>query len=456
MTDFDLRRVPAALLALAHHLRAAGHRAWLVGGGVRDVLLGRPVADWDLATDARPDAVRRLIPDAEPTGLPHGTVTVTRAGTPYEITTLRAETGYRDGRHPDEVRFVDDLAIDLARRDFTINAFAVDTASGALIDLHGGRADLAARTLRTVGDPSRRFGEDGLRSLRAARFCATLEFDLEPATLAAIAPTLATFRKVSSERVRDEWLRTMVGARRPSRAFEVMRTTGMLGVTCPELLEGVGMAQNKWHSFDVWQHGMACMDACVGDPVLRIAALLHDVGKPRTRAFSDKTRDWTFYDHDRIGAEIADPICQRLKFPTDERERIVALVRHHLFHYDQWTDAAVRRWIRRVGRDRLDDLYRLGEADVRAKAADIEPELLLPLRALQEHVARVLAAGDALSTRDLAIDGRDLMRTFGRTPGRWIGDLLDTLLEEVLGDPARNQRDALLQRARELLAPPPA
>lgn len=451
MPAFDLRLVPADVTAIVARLQAAGHRAWIVGGGVRDALLGRPVADWDIATDAVPSELLRLFPDAIPTGLQHGTVTVVLGGVAYEVTTLRGDTTYSDGRHPDTVHFVTDITADLARRDFTVNAIAVDPDDGQLVDPHGGLLDLRRQLLRTVGEPRRRFAEDGLRVLRAARFCATHEFAIEDATLAAIAPTLDTFRKVSAERVRDEWCKTMRAAR-PSRAFEVMRTTGMLAITCPELLEGVGMEQNKWHSFDVWQHGMACMDACIGDPVLRIAALLHDVGKPRTRAFSDKTKDWTFYDHDQVGAEIAEPICQRLKFSSDERARIVALVRHHLFHYDAWTDAAVRRWIRRVGRDRLFDLYRLSEADVRGKAPTIEPELLQPLALLQEHVARVLAAGDALSTRDLAIDGNDLMRLLGRPPGRWIGEVLEALLEEVLADPQANERKRLLQRAQALAA----
>lgn len=443
--------MPADVLAIVAQLRDAGFRSWIVGGCVRDVLRGQPAADWDVATDAPPDQLMKVFPAAIPTGLQHGTVTLVVGGRHYEVTTLRGESTYSDGRRPDAVRFVDDITADLARRDFTINAIAVDPVSGAVIDPFGGLQDLAAKTIRAVGTARERFAEDGLRVLRAARFCATLGFELEAATFAAIAPTLDTFRKVSPERVRDEWVKTMKG-KQPSRAFEVMRTSGMLAITCPELLEGVGMAQNKWHAYDVWRHGMACMDACAGDPVLRIAALLHDVGKPRTRAFSDKTKDWTFYEHDRVGAEIAEPICHRLKFSNDERQRIVALVRHHLFHYDQWTDAAVRRWIRRVGKERIEDLWALNEADVRGKADSIESEALAPLQAMKEHVARVLAAGAVLSTRDLAVDGHDLMRACGLPPGRQLGELLEQLLEQVTVEPSRNERQTLLDAARALVA----
>jgi tRNA nucleotidyltransferase (CCA-adding enzyme) len=393
----------------------------------------------------------RIFPRAIPTGLQHGTVTVVMGGKHYEVTTLRGETTYSDGRRPDEVHFVEEITADLARRDFTVNAIAVDPVNGALVDPFGGAADLRAKILRAVGDPHQRFSEDGLRVLRAARFRATLEFELDPATEAAIAPTLDTYRKVSAERVRDEWIKTMK-AKKPSRAFEVMRTSGILGVSCPELLEGVGLEQNKWHTFDVWGHAMACLDACVGDPVLRIAALLHDVGKPRSRAFSDKTKDYTFYDHDRIGAEIAEPICQRLRFSNDERQRIVALVRHHLFHYTDWSDTAVRRWIRRVGKERLEDLFALNEADLRGKAPSVEDEIFANLVALKVHVAKVLAEGAALSTRDLAIDGNVLMKELALRPGRIIGEILEALLEDVIADPASNVRDVLLERARALVA----
>lgn len=444
-----LGHIPPEVQGLAARLRERGRRAWVVGGCVRDLFLGRESADWDLCTDARPDELMKIFPRAIPTGIAHGTVTVLVAGKGYEVTTLRGEATYSDGRRPDAVHFVDDITADLARRDFTVNAIAIEPETGTVIDPFEGRRDLEARVLRAVGDARERFSEDGLRVLRAARFVATLEMELEPSTLAAIAPTLDTYRKVSAERVRDEWVKTMKAAR-PSRAFDVMQKTGILAVTCPELVEGVGVEQNKWHAYDVWRHGMECMDACVGDPVLRIAALLHDVGKPRTRAFSDKTQDFTFYEHERIGAEIADPICARLKFSNEERARIVHLVRHHLFHYNaEWGDAAVRRWIRRVSPERLEDLYRLNEADVRAKGKDATPDLDALTR-LKAHVEAVMAAGDALSVRDLKINGRDLMTSLGLKPGPVLGRVLNELLEEVLTDPSLNERERLLERARAL------
>jgi tRNA nucleotidyltransferase (CCA-adding enzyme) len=446
----DLAAVPRDVLDLCERLRSRGKRSWIVGGCVRDLLLGRIANDWDIATDARPNELVNIFPRAIPTGIEHGTVTVVVAGHHYEVTTLRGEGTYSDGRRPDWVEFVDDITADLARRDFTVNAIAVDSLDGKLIDPFDGRGDLARGLLRAVGDPLARFAEDGLRVLRAARFVATLELTLDPATEAAIEPTLDTYRKVAHERIKGEWIKAM-GARLPSRAFDVMRRTGILGVTCPELLEGVGMQQNKWHAYDVWQHALECMDACTADPVLRIAALLHDVGKPRTRAWSDTNSDFTFYDHDRVGAEIAEPIAARLRFSNEERARIVSLVRHHLFHYSGWSDAAVRRWIRRVGPDRVEDLYVLNAADVRAKGRDFESDLEA-LAQLKAHVARVLAQGAALSTRDLKINGHDLIRDLGIRPGPVIGQVLDALLEAVTNDPGVNDREALLALAREQLA----
>jgi tRNA nucleotidyltransferase (CCA-adding enzyme) len=444
----DLAVVPRDVLDLCERLRAHGKRAWIVGGCVRDLLLGRAASDWDVATDARPEELVAIFPRSIPTGIEHGTVTVVKAGHHYEVTTLRGEGTYSDGRRPDWVEFVDDITADLARRDFTVNAIALDPLDGKVIDPHAGRDDLTRGVLRAVGNAKQRFTEDGLRVLRAARFVATLELSLDPETEAAIRPTLETYRKVAQERVRDEWVKTMK-ARAPSRAFEVMRRTGILDVTCPDLIAGVGMEQNRWHAYDVWRHGLECMDACVGDAILRIAALLHDVGKPRTRAWSDKTGDYTFYEHDRVGAEIADPIAARLRFSNEDRARIVSLVRNHLFHYSDYrTDAAVRRWIRRVGAERLEDLYALNEADVRAKGRDATPDLA-GLSELKAHVARVLAEGTALSTRDLRVNGHDLIRDLGLAPGPVIGRILDALLEAVTNEPALNERDRLMDRARE-------
>jgi tRNA nucleotidyltransferase (CCA-adding enzyme) len=450
--------VPSEVRELCQRLKEAGHRSWIVGGCVRDELLrasdegAGPSArgDWDIATSALPEQVQKLFRRVIPTGIQHGTVTVLTGKSQYEVTTLRGETTYSDGRRPDAVYFVDDIKDDLARRDFTINAIAYDVLEDRLIDPFGGAADLAQRLLRAVGAPGERFAEDGLRVLRAARFVATLEVELEPATAGAIAPSLDSYRKVSAERIRDEWLKTMK-ARRPSRAFEVMKDHGLLAVTAPEMLESVGCEQNKYHAFDVWGHAMSCLDAAPAQAVLRVAALLHDIGKPRSRAFSDKTHDYTFYEHERIGAEMVQPLLSRLRFSNDERERIVALVRHHLICYDaSWSDAAVRRWIRRVTPELVPELYLLNEADVRGKGRDCSLDLAA-LADLKAHVERVLAAGAAFSVRDLAIDGRTLMQELAMKPGPDLGRILKALLDEVVEDPSKNERSALLERARALL-----
>jgi tRNA nucleotidyltransferase (CCA-adding enzyme) len=449
--------VPAEVRELCQRLREAGHRSWIVGGCVRDELLrgesgAEAVArgDWDIATSALPEQVTQLFRRVIPTGIQHGTVTVLMGKEQYEVTTLRGETTYTDGRRPDAVYFVDDIKDDLARRDFTINAIAYDVLEDRLIDPFDGVRDLAQRLLRAVGKPAERFGEDGLRVLRAARFVATLEVELEPETARAIQPSLDSYRKVSAERIRDEWLKTMK-ARRPSRAFEAMKDHGLLAVTAPEMLESVDCVQNRHHAFDVWGHAMSCLDAAPAAPVLRVAALLHDVGKPRSRAFSEKTNDYTFYEHERIGAEMVEPMLSRLRFSNEEQKHITALVRHHLICYDgTWSDAAVRRWLRRVTPELLPDLYLLNEADVRGKGRDVSSDLG-NLAALKAHVERVLAAGAALSTRDLALDGRALMQELGMKPGPDIGRILKTLLDEVVEDPTRNERAALLERARALL-----
>ncbi|MGK4007081.1 HD domain-containing protein [Sorangium sp. So ce1036] len=451
--DHLIDLVPEDVLGICRRLRERGKRGWIVGGCVRDLLRGEPAKDWDVATDARPEDVMAAFRKVIPTGIQHGTVTVLVRGVPYEVTTLRGDGTYSDGRRPDRVEFVDDITADLARRDFTMNAIAIDPVDGHLIDPFGGRKDLEARVIRAVGDPSERFAEDGLRVLRAARFAATLEGTLDPETERAMSTARShqTFRCVSAERVRDEWLKAM-RARRPSVAFEIMRRTELLAITCPEMLESVGCEQNRWHAYDVWGHAMACLDACRPDPVLRIAALMHDIGKPRTRAFSEKTRDYTFYEHERVGAEMAEPILSRLRFSNDERARIVALIRHHLICYDDsWTDAAVRRWLRRVTPALAPDLYDIGVADAIGKGRDASEDIA-SIGRLRARVEALLAAGAALSAKDLAVNGSVLMKELGIPPGRLVGEILERLVELVTEEPEANTKERLLAAAREIVA----
>ncbi|HTN87831.1 MAG TPA: HD domain-containing protein [Sorangium sp.] len=445
--------VPEDVLGICRRLRERGKRGWIVGGCVRDLLRGQPAKDWDVATDARPDEVVASFRKVIPTGIQHGTVTVLVRGVPYEVTTLRGDGTYSDGRRPDRVEFVDDITADLARRDFTMNAIALDPVDGHLIDPFGGRKDLEAKVIRAVGDPNERFAEDGLRVLRAARFAATLEGSIEPETERAMgsARSHQTFRCVSAERVRDEWLKAM-RARRPSVAFEIMRRTELLAITCPEMIESVGCEQNRWHAYDVWGHAMACLDACKPEPILRVAALMHDIGKPRTRAFSDKTHDYTFYEHERVGAEMAEPILARLRFSNDERARVVALIRHHLICYDDtWTDAAVRRWLRRVTPALAPDLYEIGFADALGKGREVTEDIA-SIGRLRARVEALLAAGAALSVKDLAVNGSVLMKELGIPPSKLIGEILERLVELVTEEPEANTPERLLAAARDIVA----
>jgi tRNA nucleotidyltransferase (CCA-adding enzyme) len=445
-----LDRIPADVLQICRRLREAGKRAWIVGGCTRDLILGREVHDWDVATDARPGEVMDVFRRVIPTGVEHGTVTVMIGKKGYELTTLRGEGAYSDGRHPDSVLFVNDLTQDLARRDFTVNAIALDPLRGEWEDPFGGREDLAARLIRAVGEPVQRFSEDGLRLLRAARFVATLQFELEPKTRDAMGLALPTLRKVSGERVRDEILKTLM-APSPSRGFQLMLSTGLLEVVLPELIATVGCEQNHYHRFDVWTHTMQVLDACVAEPVLRLAALLHDVGKPASRQMSEKTGEATFYHHEVKGAQLAEAVCMRLRLSTEQRERVVSLVRLHLVVYDDtWTDAAVRRWVRRVGEQNVGAVLEIARADAHGKGVD-GAQSLQALDALRERVQQLQAQGLAISVRQLAIDGHDLMEQLGIAAGPRVGHILRLLLEQVLETPEINQRDELLRRAKASL-----
>ena len=441
---------PAPAFAVLDRLRADGHQAYLVGGTLRDVLLERAGAELlDVATDRQPDEVMALFPRVEPIGLAHGTVLVLCEGLGFECTTFRREGAYADARHPDDVEFTTDLRADLARRDFTVNAMAFDPRSGVLVDPHGGLADLERRRLRAVGEPLARFREDALRPVRAARFAATLGLELEPATRAALGGVVDRARLVAVERVREELVKLMV-APRPSVGLELLREAGLLALWMPELARCHAVPQNRWHAYDVYTHSLeTCDHAPAAKPVVRWAALLHDLGKPDTRV--ERRGDGTFYGHQSVGAELADRLLERLRFPGAMRAAIVHLVREHMFDYRvEWSDAAVRRWVRRVGEDAVADLFDLRIADLLGNGLKTGfPAQLEPLR---RRIERVLAGAHALRVADLAVDGCAVMEALGVGPGPLVGETLGALLEEVLEEPGCNTRERLLARLAELRA----
>lgn len=430
--------IPEDVHALCRRFEEAGERAWVVGGCLRDILLGKRASDWDLATTAEPRRVQRLFRRVIPTGIDHGTVTVLSNGVGYEVTTLRGEGAYTDGRRPDQVFYVRNIEEDLARRDFTVNAIAYDPLTKELVDPFDGLGDLERKVLRAVGSPLERFSEDGLRILRGARFTATLEgFTLDPETEAAFRPTLPTFARVSRERVRDEWMKAM-RARRPSSAFEVMARTGILGVTSPELAE---LAERDP---EAWARSLAAVDA-LGEgeanhrgggsrprEIIRHAALFH-------RASEHRSFEGVIADEPtraKESAAIADRFLREYRYSNDEREGVAHLVRHLPIAYaPSWSDADVRRFLQRVGPESLDDLLALARA-----VAGGDPAWISELRAR----ASAVHEGLVLSPKDLAISGKDLMGALGSGPGPHLGEILRILVERVTDDPTLNRPDALL------------
>ena len=442
----DSKQIPDDVLSVCRRLRQAGFEAYLVGGSVRDLLVGRSVGDFDVATNARPEEILGVFGArfSIPTGLQHGTVTVLVGEPPrqVEVTTFRGEGAYLDGRHPSVVTFGATLAEDLSRRDFTMNAIAYEPEAGAIIDLHQGQQDIARRLVRTVGDPIQRFSEDGLRPMRAVRQATQLGFEVDASTLAAIPATLDVFRKVSAERVRDELLKLLL-APRPSRGIELMRQTGLLAEVLPELSATFGCKQNRFHKHDVYQHSLATLDAVPAEPILRLAALLHDVGKPRTQIEQpDAPGEFGFFKHEYVGAEMAEAIAGRLRLSRAETELLVALVAHHMFFYTpDWTDGTVRRFVNRVQVERIAPLFALREADITSRGRGEDPEC--ETRELRTRIARVAAEDAVLRVKDLAVNGADVMRVLGVGPGPQVGSVLNRLLERVLDDPTLNQKETL-------------
>jgi len=450
--------VPGPVRELLETFWTAGHAAYVVGGSLRDVALGREAADWDLATDARPEVMVGLLPDAVYENR-FGTVAVRRDAVVYEMTTFRSDHEYADFRRPHRIEFGDSIELDLARRDFTCNAIAwgASAAVGAavvrgeavgLVDPFGGEADVRARILRAVGDPRTRFEEDALRMVRAVRLAATLGFGVEPATLAGMQARSDLVRHLSGERIATE-LDKLLAAEMPSVGLRLMSDTDVLAGISAELAAQRGIPQNKVAGEDLWDHTIRTVDAApAGRPVVRLAALLHDIGKPATYS------EGHFIGHDAVGATLAGEFLDRLRSPRSVRDRIVHLIRHHMFSYESnWSPAAIRRFIAKISVhgtaiEAVDELLDLRAAD---NVGSGLPPASGRLDELRARISEALAEGVVLDRRDLAVDGDDLMSELGIEQGPRLGHVLDELLERVQVDPTLNDRPSLLLLAQGML-----
>ena len=446
----DTIRLPRDAYRLLQTLRAAGHNAYVVGGCVRDSLLGRLPGDWDICTSARPDQLRAIFHDQRLilTGEKHGTVAVILHGKPYEITTYRLDGSYRDHRHPDSVQFVDDLAADLARRDFTINAMAYAPGEG-IIDLYGGRSDLAAGIVRCVGTPADRFAEDALRILRALRFTAKLGFTLEPATAAAALTARDTLRTVSAERLYTELDGLLLA---PGAGKTLAQYGEILGGVVPEILPCIGCTQpGRWHCYDVWQHSAAAVAALDlrgqdtrGVRVLCWAAFLHDIAKPQCRTVGPDGAAH-FKGHNQRGAQAARTILRRLKAPAYLTDGAVGLIAVHDAPLPA-DDAGILKLLNRSGAIFLRRLCVLKYADLDAHAAT--PEVAARRAEVERFACRMdeLAKTGCYTMRQLAVNGADLMAA-GIPAGPGVGATPQTLLTAVMEGRLPNEREALLEAA---------
>jgi putative nucleotidyltransferase with HDIG domain len=438
--------IPRRIKRFSKVFADANHEIYVVGGAVRDSLLRRAVSDYDFATSATPQEVQSLFRRTIPTGIQHGTVTVLFENHEFEVTTYRIDGGYDDHRRPDSVTFTRSLYDDLKRRDFTINAIAADPLTGRITDPFDGRSDLQRRTLRTVGDPTQRFSEDALRMLRAVRFAATLQFEIDPDTFSSIAPRSQELSAVAPERVFQE-LSKIIAAATPSVGWHLLKNTNLLSIIMPEFLESDTHHLAASTLEGLFDHLVtACDCAPAEDGTLRWAALLHDIGKPRCAAHDE--RGLHFHGHDEVSAEMADSMLRRLRAPKRLMEAVTHLIRHHMFGITGGSsDAAIRRFVSRVGSDYALSLVTLRRADICGKTGSAPRAT--DLNNLERRIKTVLQEETALTTRDLAIDGRDLMTELNLTPGPHIGIILGELLETVLDDPEMNSRELLLNIARK-------
>lgn len=441
-------KLPNSVIRFSEIFKRNNFQIYLVGGAVRDYLRGEKQIDYDFATDATPQEVIKLFKNVIPVGIEHGTVMVLFEKNQFEVTTFRTEDKYSDNRHPDNISFVKTIDEDLARRDFTINAFAYDIINKKLIDNYEGKNDLKNEFIRTIGESRERFNEDFLRMLRACRFAGKLNFQIEEKTLEAIKELSENIKKVSAERIRDELIKIMLTSK-PSIALEYMRITDLLAYILPELNDCYGVMQNRFHKYDVYYHNLYTCDAVKKEDYnLRLAALFHDIAKPQTRREKDVEEESSFYNHEIIGSRITGRILKRLKFSNNDIKYITHLVKYHMFYYtDDWTDGAVRRFIRNVGIENLENLFSLRDADrIGNGMKQGIPEVYLNFK---ERIKKILEIDNAFKIKDLDINGNIIMDELSLKPGPIIGEILNYLLEIVLDNPSYNHRDILIGNAKD-------
>ena len=437
--------IPKEVKSIINKLKKDGFDAYLVGGCVRDLLLGVEPKDWDIATLANPKQIQKIFPksfcDNE-----FGTVNVEGV----EITPFRTEEKYTDKRHPDSVKWVKTIEEDLSRRDFTINAIAIriQNSEFRILDLFNGREDIKNKIVKAVGDANKRFSEDALRMMRAVRFSVQLGFAINSKTQQAIKENKGLLKAISKERIRDEFLKIIISSN-ASQGIEILRELGLLFYIIPELEENFGVLQNKHHIYDCYKHAVLSLDYAAKKDFniyVRLAALLHDIAKPKTKRGQGENA--TFYNHEVVGAKMAAQILERLRFSKKDIEKIVKLIRYHLFYYNvgEVSEASVRRLLRKVGQENIEELLQLRQADrIGSGCPKAEPYKLRHLRYIIEKVSH-----DPISVKMLKVSGNDIMDILKEKPGPKIGWILSILLGEVLADPTKNKKDLLKKEIKEL------
>jgi len=445
-------KLPKQVQFVMQQLKKNGFQSYIVGGCVRDILRGIKPNDWDIATNAKPEETIKIFPNNFYNNN-FGTVTVlsNQEEKGIEITPFRTEEKYTDKRHPDKIKWAKTIGQDLSRRDFTVNAIAMDWKL-KIIDPFNGQKDLKDKVIRAVGDPEKRFSEDALRLIRAVRFAITLGpnkiWRIEEKTKKAIQKKAELLNFISKERIRDELMKIIM-SRRGAKGIETLRKLKLLKYIIPELEQGFGIGQNKHHIYQIYQHNILSLEyACKKEfsKYVRLSALLHDVGKPKAK--QGDGLDSTFYNHEILGAKMTNEILQRLRFSKKDIEKIVKLVRYHLFYYNvgEVKEASVRKLVKEVGQENIDELLQLRMCDrIGSGVPKAEPYKLRHLKYIIEKVSE-----DPVSVKMLKIKGNDIMQILKISPGPKIGRILDILLSNVLDDPKKNKKQNLEKEIKKI------